>query len=311
MNYQNPLSILSESQLQQIYDGNLKAVKKELMLQFQLEESVTLNLNGRELDKNGVIKLLEEIESDIGLHAKIFKNKNLLHFLEDGDLRLFEDEAFNFDEPSKNNHSTIIDTIIKKINFITGQCVRLPNDKSNKKLETIFKFTKRLAPHQQTEAYQMAYEITGRKIKKIKLITDPLDPKNKRKLIPDIHTIVDQNYYDQFNYLPLQFERFKHNYVLWCNNIVIVKPWNSINNLKHLDDETLRTIRTAAEIANKYPSNESIIYDITRHLNRHKDTIVILITILIFIVLLRFGGHTVLLLALLIFALYGISKDIF
>ena len=271
MNYHNPLSIFSESQLQHIYDGNLKAVKKELMLQFQLEESVTLNLNGKELDKNGVIKFLEEIESDLGLQVEIFKNKNLLHFLEDGDLKLFEYEVSADDEVDEKYYEQIIDMIIRKLNHITGKCASQTSFKSNKKLKTIFKFTHSLEPYQQTQAYQLAYEIIDQKVRKTRSsFSTPFKPNNRHSFHPEIHKLVDSSFYNQFQYLPPHFENAKRTYGVWCNNVVVAEPLENKARLRDFDKETLRTIARAAEIASNHynaAGNRSIVRNINEYLS--------------------------------------------
>ena len=276
MTYHNPLSIFSDSQLQQIYDGNLKAVKKELMLQFQLEESVTINLNGKELDKNGVIKLLEEIERDLGLHAEIFKNKDLLRFLEDGNLKLFEDARSEEDEVDDRYYETIIDMIIRKLNNITANCANQPGFKSNKKLKSIFKFTESLQPHQQTAAYQLAYEIIDQKVIKIRSsFTTPFKQNDRYSFRQEIHKHVDNSFYNQFQYLPPHFENAKRTYGVWCNNVVVAEPLENKAKLRDFDKETLRTIARAAEIASNHHNaagNRSIVRQINEHLSTDTNT---------------------------------------
>ena len=253
MNYHNPLSIFSDSQLQHIYDGNLRAVKKELMLQFQLEESVTINLNGKELDKNGVIKLLEEIERDLGLHTEIFRNKDLLRFLEEGDLRLFENQTLEDDKITEKHYKLIIDKVIKKLNYITGNYIKQAKPTTNKKLKIILKFAEDLEPHQKMQAYLTAYEIIDKKVRKARdLFTSPFISPGKLAFHPEIHNLIDPTFYKQFQYLPEHFENIKRNYGIWCNNVVVVKSWKSVENLKQYDKNTLRTIRSAAEIASNH-----------------------------------------------------------
>lgn len=108
MPYQNPLHIIAEKLRDEpIQPAMLKAWRKELMLQFDLQGTTTIKIKGVEYDKQGVLEAFAGMEQDFELHRKIYRRPLLLNFLEKGDLELFrlrENYAF-LKEPGEANLS--------------------------------------------------------------------------------------------------------------------------------------------------------------------------------------------------------------
>ncbi|MEM6726163.1 MAG: hypothetical protein AAF598_19120, partial [Bacteroidota bacterium] len=105
MQYHSPLHILDLDTHQDLDRAALKKAKKRLMAEFELQDAVTIELAGKSYDRQAVIDLFESLEQPglIEHHLSIFKDQQLLAFLEHGDLSWFrsttvrtymEDKAF-------------------------------------------------------------------------------------------------------------------------------------------------------------------------------------------------------------------------
>ncbi len=92
MFYTSPLHIIPANISSNSIDGKtIRTAKKQLLVEFDLYSSTTINIKGQEYDKNQVIKLFESLEHEIqrDYHLRIFQNKPLLNFLEHGDTNFF------------------------------------------------------------------------------------------------------------------------------------------------------------------------------------------------------------------------------
>lgn len=90
MIYHSPLHIFSDKDIISLDTASLKKRKKELLLKFDLTDAVTIYLKGKEYDKATVLGLFDELENNTWFHLKVFWNKDLLNFLEKGDLSFFK-----------------------------------------------------------------------------------------------------------------------------------------------------------------------------------------------------------------------------
>lgn len=88
MKYLNPFHTLeiTPELLEVDASGELKMLRQRLLAEFELHETATLTLQGKELDKAGVLFLIAELENEAHreYHAHIFRNPQIRSFLEDG-----------------------------------------------------------------------------------------------------------------------------------------------------------------------------------------------------------------------------------
>lgn len=90
MTYTSPLHIFKNQNIQGVDEDSLKKLKKELLLKFELTHSTTIKLYGKEYDKATVLELFDDLKKDSVYHFRVFKNKELLNFLENGNLKFFQ-----------------------------------------------------------------------------------------------------------------------------------------------------------------------------------------------------------------------------
>lgn len=90
MKYLNPFFLLdvAPEALEAEPMATIKARKQELLAEFELHETATLNLHGKEIDKAGLLFLLSELEDEThrAFHTQVYHNDPLRRFLEEGEV---------------------------------------------------------------------------------------------------------------------------------------------------------------------------------------------------------------------------------
>ena len=284
MRYQNPLSVFTPDQIEKILSGNYKNVKKYILLQFQLEEGITINLNGQEIDKNGVLQVFDAIDDQVELHAAIYQNKPLLAFLEEEEFNFFVDRK-NFTQLNESpQKEELTKLLIKKINGYLGQRLRKFNAQNVFVLKHIFSYTSLLPIKEQTEAYTEAYKSMMTYMDDLeKLLPDPF-AKNGKTFKPSVSKLVNLDQIEFFKYLPASFENLNMKYVIWCNDNILLKALSQESTLGKYSRVDLESLKTAATIASTQFNKENnleIADTITRYKKRGKTRKAIFIFILL------------------------------
>lgn len=81
----------------------LRRVKKEVLMEFELQDVTTIDIGAQAFDKDGVLKFFDHLEREkhLDLHWEIYLNKALLDFLEKGSLDFFK-MPYYFEKLVKN-----------------------------------------------------------------------------------------------------------------------------------------------------------------------------------------------------------------
>ena len=88
--YRSPIHLLGKTIPNDITKNFVKKRKKELLLQFQLSSSGTIEIGNHTYDKNGLIQAFDDLVDNFYFHEAIYKNKALLDYLETGNVAFFE-----------------------------------------------------------------------------------------------------------------------------------------------------------------------------------------------------------------------------
>ncbi len=249
MRYQNPLSVFTPDQIEKILTGNYKNLKKEILLQFQLEEGITINLNGQELDKNGVLQIFDSLDSEVEMHAAIYEHKSLLAFLEKEDLDFFN-QYQNFEKLKASPHAAKISKLLHdKINNYLGQKLRKFNPQNVRRLQLIYNYTSLLPTSQQPDTYTQGYNALMQYLDSLeKLVPDPFS-KNNKVFKPSVSQLVSKDQVEYFKYLPASFDNLHMQYVLWCNDNILLPALSKNASLGSYSKTDLNTLKIAATIA--------------------------------------------------------------
>jgi hypothetical protein len=90
--YQSPLYLIPKEALSSLSEDRLRRIRKEVMLQFELSDATTIQVNGRTYDRTAVLQAFEQLEEDFQHHLFLFQDKALLRFIEGEDISLFYED---------------------------------------------------------------------------------------------------------------------------------------------------------------------------------------------------------------------------
>ena len=276
MQYTCPLTIFSEPQLSKIYSGNIKAVKQEILLLFQLEQSSTIKIGDRELDKNGVLELFNQIENNLSLHSIIHSDNALLKFLESGNLSLFESKVQLDSKMAPKEYNELVEMLAEKINKILGEQLFSNSLKSLTYIENIVAFTKTLRPSTSVKCYNKTYDLLEIHLNDIESkFESPFKNKTKTFFHSDINKLVSKKFFKSLKIFPDEFELMRRKYSIWCNNNIVSAAFEREPRFDKYETKNLRILSQAAQIASIYynkDDNFKLSKDINEFINRKYDS---------------------------------------
>ena len=276
MQYTCPLTIFSEPQLSKIYNGNIKAVKQEILLLFQLEQTSTIYIGDRELDKNGVLELFNQIENNLSLHSIIHSDNALLKFLESGNLGLFESKVQLDSKMAPKEYNELVEMLAEKINKILGEQLFSNSLKSLTYIENIVAFTKTLRPSTSVKCYNKTYDLLEIHLNDIESkFESPFKNKTKTIFHSDINNLVSIKLFKSLKIFPDEFELLRRKYSIWCNNNIVSAAFERESRFDKYETKNLRILSQAAQIASIYynkDDNFKLSRDINEFINRKYDS---------------------------------------
>lgn len=248
--YKNPLHIIPSDKVENLTSPQLKRIKKELLLRFELSQETTVKINGRDYDKNTVIETFDNLKGDISHHIKVLQHPTLMAFLEEGKLDFFKsrrgllilhDPEFKawlrpyfIDRLSKVYYQSVTNKGFASIHVLLDlkeSTFQLPSDWEDAVFARTFKFLNNYI----TEAENR--------------FLSPTLPNNSKRLKPGIEDYVDVFYMNIYKHLPKErFANLKYRYGIWCNQIVY-KVFKEKTEVSRVDRASLKVLNAAATIA--------------------------------------------------------------
>jgi hypothetical protein len=259
MKYKNPIRILTPAQIKRLDSTTLKSIKKEILLHFQLTEGPTIERNGIVVDKNEVLEIFEELQQNLTLHLQIYKNKDLVHFLESGSMSFFSSRAAQqMVLEDREQQYQINGYIAFKLNQETAKFLENVNGSTPNRLSVIFDYTSKMAPEQQDKSYNKAYVTLKAKIDDLPVAhPHPFSRQGGMALHESIPELVDLDFYNCFPYLPGAFKDIGFMYAAWCHNNVVngaIRRQNLFGKYRRGD---LFTLLEAYDIAEDVTTSEN------------------------------------------------------
>jgi len=249
MNEQNPLRIFTKEQLEGLYPGKLKRLKKEIMLEFQLTDQTTIVLNGMEIDKNGVLEIFEELESNLSVYLFIQEHSVLSTFLSGENLRLFTDAKLLDKIKNSAVRPQLLSKIVARLRELVTQHVEKPIRKTPSELGQIHSFIQHLDPTVEDDVYANSYEHVKNHLTYLEeKFESPFHSSSTDYFHKDLKENIDADYYRMLSSLPSGFNGLARQYGIWCNNIVYGAT-NRTTQLRKFRRNDLYTLRDAARIA--------------------------------------------------------------
>lgn len=273
MTYTNPLGIFSEDQLTKLTEKNLKSLKKEILLHFQLSEEATIERNGKQYDKNQVLEIFDDLQKNLDVHSEIFSNKPLLAFLQNGDLGFFNNKvAVDSVQRAYLFRDRIDKYVAAQINQVSSALLSKVTPKSPKALASILEYSSKMSGNVKDKAYNKAYlelktHVDGLRQK----YPNPFANTTGLAIHPDLDELIDPVFYDCFQYLPGAFQDIGFTYGVWCHNEIVNQAFRreSVYYLYNRND--LATISRAMEIGCHVTKSEAFREN-TREVKNYLDS---------------------------------------
>jgi len=251
MSYTNPLSIFTAAQVKSLSPENLKSLKKETLLYFQLSDEATIERNGRHLDKNQVLEIFDTLQVDLELHLKIYNNKPLLEFLEYQKMDFFTHEESQGLVLNDHLHKTQINDILaEEVNKYTSSILTNVRFSALGQLKVIGEYVAKAGPSFQDKAFTKSYrELKAFVDKTREQYPTPFVMDEGLAFHPDLDKQVNPLLYRCFDFLPGPFRDIGFLYAAWCHNVVVNKALTRETDFTKYKRLNLKTISKAIEIA--------------------------------------------------------------
>jgi len=222
MKYTNPIVLLDlpdPFSPSIITPSFLRQEKKRLLAEFELEEATVIEVGDREMDKDGVLSLFEELENDElrQHHLRIFMEPGLMEFLEDASLEYF----YNGGISKLPAHSDEFLTFIGPY-FAQSFNARLFNafrQKDFEEVEAMCRYSLPLSAIHKAVGYQDTYRQLHADIKDLENYAEDLQQGHQ----PDgrIQEFGDELMIDTLNKLPEYFKSSLDSYALGLESLAI------------------------------------------------------------------------------------------
>lgn len=224
MPYTSPVALLSPQQIASFTSTDFKKVKNELLLLFQLSDEPTIAVHDRMYDKDEMVRLFELLQENPELHLAIFRNTELLLFLEEHDLRFFQNGIAQntvLQDPAHVKAITIL--IAEEINEVLPGEILSFDSETKTLLWQISLFMAKVDPEIMSMAYQDTFAVLKNFVDNLKeKYPVPYISDDNRHFHPEMEYIVSMEFLEFFRFLPPAFDYCRIKYCTWCNNHVVV-----------------------------------------------------------------------------------------
>lgn len=293
MKYTSPFHLLQGRNASALTDGKLKRWKKELMLQFDLNQSTTINIKRKEYDKNDVLQVFDNLKDRPEYHWRLYQNKPLLNFLEYKRIDFFDNEKNWADFEDVSYRNWLAKWFIPAYDRMICRIAEVKNRNSLKILQKLDASDFQLPEEWQDQALVKTHRLFKTLIQRAEFLfeNELFIGRDKVKFKPEIHQYLDVHYANVLNILPNNFDYLRRRYSDFSYNIVIV-AFNQRRAFKEFEKQSLNSVAEAARISvaidgDKY--SKSLLQDIETYQKQSwsKDLSAAFIFLLLLILLIR------------------------
>lgn len=249
MHYTSPLHLLP-GKLQTIpTKTELKKLKKELLLRFELTGDTTITLGERAVDKQSLLDAFHRFEADPAFHFELWKYKSLLGLLENGALHFLDDwESYHFDFDTEF-WTKVRPFFVGALSKIITQAVSSGGFKGFNTLKHIYSSDFPWPPGFQEEAYAGAFQWFSHFNKRTyQLVESPFIDDKERTIDPRIGDYIREGILHWYRVLPSSFNSLLYEYAGHAHLLLyhVINP--NYRQLGKLDKKTLEITIAAAGI---------------------------------------------------------------
>ena len=259
MEYFKAITILGIETFKDLNAQSLKKLKKQIFLEFELEQSEVISRGDYEFDKNDVVKVFEVLDDKIEVFQFINNIHSLQLFLSTNDTSFFrEDDYLKIDnEEAKKIKEEIQDLLVPYLNDFIPSLVLESSKKSREDLEDIRAYLQTLPPEKMQQAYKKTYIELTEILKELNELERPFTEEWGDTFLPIVREYITNDFYDTLKALPEFMEKFVNDYCLWCSNTVASQAIIDRNYLL-FPVETLQVLKDAFIIVERKYKNRGI-----------------------------------------------------
>ncbi len=249
MKYTSPFHLLPTRNTHVLTADGLKRWKKELMLQFDLNQSPVIDIDGKSYDKNDIIQAFDLLKDRPDFHLRLYQNKSLLNFIEKGDIGFFEQEKNWEDFWDTSYRDWIGQWFIPAYDKMVYGLVENKSFEALEDLQNLQSSKFHLPDSWGGEAHQKAYRHLSQFVEKADVALEAMPPVEfpKIKLHKELREYVDLYYANLMKLLPQEFEGLQRQYGNFAHN-VIASIFHTERKFRDIERESLITLRDAAQI---------------------------------------------------------------
>jgi len=275
MNYQSPIHLVADRYLdpESVNAATLKRWRKELLLRFNFSATSTIEIEGKEYDKQAVNDTFDELQKDFSFHLKLYKNKTLLAFVEAGDLRFFSDTRAQGVFADAVFQDKVYHLFSQAYGQVFTDAVTHPTDENINKLSILNNSSLAIASEAASEVYAESFGRFEQFVNRFKEVSKECFAKTSQyRLKSEINEFVNPQIRKLLGLLPSVFDGLKKDYARLLHNNLLMQAIGKgkVKYLRYYDKPSLQTLLLAAEIDKEIlaiPQVDEIIALLKRALN--------------------------------------------
>lgn len=230
MQYTSPLHFLADKNPADITPANLKKWRKEYLLKFDLLQQPTVTVAGKEFDKNQLQAAFDLMKTDADFHIKLYKNKQLLAFLENGDTTFFRVNGKIEELADPEFKAKIKPYFVHRFSETLHKCTTNRGFQSIRTLKEIRESYFKMPADFADEAYSKTFAFLENHVNEgIKNLSDPYKEGVKRGLKKEAVQFFDLHTLNVFLNLPDYFSSIANKYAILAHNYLVQVLRNNRN----------------------------------------------------------------------------------
>jgi hypothetical protein len=248
--YRSPLHIIPDEVIKNFTSSDqLKQVRKEVMLEFELAGTTTIDIGGTAYDKSTILHAFEQLEYHFDYHLQLYKDKVLLRFIENGDVSLFYEQRTWEDIGTADFRDWLGPVFQYRLQKVIHKCVQVKGYHSIRKLRAIHTAKVKIPNTLAFQAYAKAHEeLSYIVLETEKILAFPFQENKGLRLKENIGEYINYHYLSVFKWLPFQFERLKQKYTIAAHNFIAC-VFGKNRYFRSYRVEELKLLKIGAEIS--------------------------------------------------------------
>ena len=288
--YQSPLHLIPEEALSSLSEDRLRRIRKEVMLQFELSDATTIQLNGRTYDRTAVLQAFEQLEKNFSYHLLLFQDKALLRFIEGEDISLFYEDRTWEELGDASFLSWLTPFFQARLGKTINQCIQKPGFFSIKKLRAFNESSLQVPYSISFQAYAKPYEELDYMVKEAeKAFSQPFSSAKGLRLKKGLESHLSAHLFNVFRWLPSEFYGLRERYTIAAHNM-LADIFKRNRYFKNFRVEELKLMKMAAQFSSTFRPDlkaTRVFHQLSRAIESRNDynTPAVLIGIIIFVVI--------------------------